>query len=74
MDYSLDVGNNLTILGLLFLGLKYLLPILIGVILIAVGYFGGKALIEKVETFDVDMKTVAFVLALGFLALIALLS
>ena len=36
MNYSIDIGNNLTSLGFAFLALKYLLPLIIGIVLLVI--------------------------------------
>lgn len=64
-----DVGANLTGLGTLFLLLKYVLPLLMGVILLAVAGFGASYIYKNSDT-----KVLGYVLALGTILIIILLS
>lgn len=65
MDISLDTGTNLTSLGIIWLILKYLLPVLIGIILIIIGFFALGFLWNKLEDWDIPIANEAR--ALGFL-------
>ena len=49
MDISLDTGSNLTSLGFLWLILHYLLPVIIGIILIAIGFFALRYLLDELN-------------------------
>jgi|GEM_PF-5321157 len=46
MDYSLDVGQNLTSLGFTFLFLKYVLPLIFGLIGFALALYGLKRFLD----------------------------
>lgn len=70
MNYSLDVGQNLTSIGFAFLFLKYLMPVIIGLILLAVAYFGIKKLLEIL---DIELNQTTLLTILGILMIIAVL-
>ena len=54
MNYSIDIGQNLTLLGLLFLILKYLLPVIIGALLLIAAYFGFRYFTTGIFPINVD--------------------
>lgn len=68
-----DIGNNLTGLGIFFLILKYILPVFVGFILVSIAVIGAYLGFKNINTSQ-DLKTISLILALGFLALIVLLT
>lgn len=73
MDYSIDTGTNITSLGYFWLFLKYIFPVLTGLFLIAAATIGAYIGLKNINTSQ-DIKTITAIIALGFLALIALLT
>lgn len=73
MDYTFDTGTNITSLGYFWLILKYLLPVVIGLILISIAAIGAFIGFKNINTSH-DIKTITFVVAVGFLVLIVLLT
>lgn len=51
---TFDVGTNLTFLGLLFLALKFILPIVIGAALLIGAYFAFKYFTNGIFPINVD--------------------
>jgi len=63
MDFTLDVGNNLTTLGVIWLALKYLLPVLIGLAIIIIGIFALKKFLPDIDFTDSKQALLALIAA-----------
>lgn len=66
---TIDVGTNLTSLGFTFLALKYLLPLVVGLIIAGAGFFGLRYLLQQLNL-DLSnreqLMTVLFLLVVVF--------
>lgn len=70
MNFTLETGTNLTLLGILFLAFKFILPFIIGVILITIGYFALKYLFEKLQIED---ENLTWLLLFGLFVLLVII-
>lgn len=70
MNYGLDIGQNLTTLGLLFLALKFILPIFVGLVLLALGYFALKYLFNE---FDIENRNLTYLLLFGLFVILIII-
>ncbi|MEO5367784.1 MAG: hypothetical protein H7831_15775 [Magnetococcus sp. WYHC-3] len=69
MDYSFDIGSNALAFGLVYLVLKFLVPVIIGAALIIAGVVGLKYLLTR---WNIEVNE-NFLYAIAFTALILIL-
>lgn len=70
MDFTLDLGQNLTFLGILFLSLKFILPILIGIALLVIGYFALRYLFARLE---IENQNLTYLFLFGLFVLLIII-
>lgn len=73
MNYSFDVGPHLTSLGFTFLFLKYLLPVVIGIVLIVGLYLLVRKLLTGAEMSNINKNYVILAIAVGLILLVVLM-
>jgi hypothetical protein len=73
MNYSFDIGPHATSLGFAFLFFKYLLPVVIGAVLIVGIYLVGRKILTGTEMTDINRNHLILAIAVGLILLAVML-
>lgn len=73
MNYSFDIGPHATSLGFTFLFLKYLLPVVVGTVLIAGLYLVARKILTGTEMTDLNRNQLILAICIGLILLAVML-
>jgi hypothetical protein len=70
MEYSLELGNNLTSLGIVFLFFKFLLPILIALVLLGIAFYAIRQILAVAQ---IENQNITYILLFGLFVLLTVI-